>query len=178
MGCGHLLASSYRVADILATCPERRRPIWQPRARPRFLRALGSLGHRATLVPGDAGWGLIATVDGIEIPIEMKAASVINPETVARMLASTDKRRKSVARVVVGDLITGPAQRVLRDAGWGWLDRRGHLVLRAKGVYVDADVPPDERPATGAGTDAHLRHRGDLVGGRPPARARGSTLHA
>ena len=101
-------------------------------------------------MPGDAGWDLIATVDGIEIPIEMKAASVINPETVARMLASTDKRRKSVARVVVGDLITGPAQRVLRDAGWGWLDRRGHLVLRAKGVHVDADVPPDERPATGA----------------------------
>ena len=114
------------------------------------LRALQSLGHRAAQAPGDAGWDLIATVDGIEIPIEIKAASVINPEAVTRMVASIDKRTKSVARVAVGDLITGPAQQALRDAGWGWLDRRGHFVLRAKGVHIDADVPTDQRPTTGA----------------------------
>lgn len=112
-------------------------------------RALLSLGHVAAEPPADAGWDLIATVDGIEMPIELKAASVITPEAVARMVASVDKRRKSVARVAVGDLITGPAQQALRDAGWGWLDRRGHLVLRAKGVHIDADVPADQRPTTG-----------------------------
>ena len=114
------------------------------------LRALQSLGHRAAEAPDDAGWDLIATVDGIEIPIEIKAGSVINPEAVARMVASTDKRRKSVACVAVGDLITGPAQQALRDAGWGWLDRRGHLVLRAEGVHIDAEVPADKRPTVGA----------------------------
>lgn len=115
-----------------------------------ILRALRSLGHRATEAPDDAGWDLTATVDGIEIEIEIKAASVINPEAVARMVDSIDKRRKSVARVAVGDLITGPAQQALRDAGWGWLDRRGRLVLRARGVHIDAAVPADARPTVGA----------------------------
>ncbi|MGH9014181.1 MAG: hypothetical protein ACRDZ1_09640 [Acidimicrobiia bacterium] len=82
--------------------------------------------------------------------MEIKAASVVTPETVARMLATTDKRRKTVARVAVGDLITGPGREALGDAGWGWLDRRGHLVLRAKGVHIDAEVPTDERRTAGA----------------------------
>jgi hypothetical protein len=115
-----------------------------------LLRALLALGHRAAQAPGDAGWDLIATVDGIEIPVEIKAASVMTPEVVTRMVASIDKRRKTVARVAVGDLITGPAQQALRDAGWGFLDRRGHLVLRAKGVHIDADVAADPRPTTSA----------------------------
>jgi hypothetical protein len=114
------------------------------------LRALRSLGHRATEAPDGAAADLIATVDGIDIPIEIKAASVINPEGVTRMVASVDKRRRSVARVAVGDLITGAAQEALRDSGWGWLDRRGHFVLRTKGVHIDADVPADPRPTTGA----------------------------
>lgn len=112
--------------------------------------ALQSLGHVAEEPPEDTGWDLIATVDGIEIPIEIKAASVITPEAVTRMVASIDKRRQTVARVFVGDLITGAAQLALRDAGWGWLDRRGHFVLRTKGVHIDADVPADERPTVGA----------------------------
>jgi hypothetical protein len=86
----------------------------------------------------------------MEIPIEIKAASVITPEAVTRLVASIDKRRKAVARVAVGDLITGAAQQALRDAGWGWLDRRGHFVLRTKGVHIDADLPADERPTVGA----------------------------
>lgn len=114
-----------------------------------FARAIKFLGHRAIETPGDVGWDLNVTVDGIEVPVEIRAASVVTPETVARMLASVDKRRKAVACVAVGDLITGPAQQALRDAGWGWLDRRGHLVVRAKGVHIDADVPPDERLTAG-----------------------------
>jgi hypothetical protein len=114
------------------------------------LRALQSLGHRAAGAPDDMAWDLIATVDGISIPIEIKVASVITPEAVTRMVASIDKRRKSVARVAVGDLITGAARNALRDAGWGWLDRRGHLLLRTNGVHIDADVPADERPTVGA----------------------------
>ena len=63
-------------------------------------------------------------IDGIEVPILVKAASVVTPEVVARLVAAPEKHRKLVARVAVGDLITLPAQGVLRDAGWGWLDRR------------------------------------------------------
>jgi hypothetical protein len=115
-----------------------------------FTRALGSLGHQVAEPPEGAGGDLVVTVDGIEVPVEIKAASVVNPETVDRMLAAVAKRRKNVAHVVVGDLITGPAQEALRNAGWGWLDRRGHVVLRGKGVHIDADVPTDGRPTAGA----------------------------
>jgi len=107
--------------------------------------ALASLGHQARAVSQHAKSDLTATVDGIEIPIEIKAAAVVTPEAVARMMISADSRRTKVAHVVVGDLITAPAREALREAGWGWLDRRGHLVLRAKGVHIDADIPRDER---------------------------------
>lgn len=110
-----------------------------------FRRALAALGHWTVNAPRDAGWDLTVTVDGIEIHVSLMAASVIAPDVVARMIGSVDKRRSTVAHVAVGDLITVPAQRILRDASWGWLDRRGHLVLRGKGVHIDADVPPDAR---------------------------------
>ena len=117
------------------------------------VRALRSLSHQVETGPEGYGWDLIATVDGIEVPIELKAAAVVTPETVVRMVDESDKRRKNLAHLAVGDLVTAAAQDALREAGWGWLDRRGHLVLRAKGVHIDADVPADERPT--AGIPAH-----------------------
>lgn len=115
-----------------------------------FARALGSLGHQVAESPHSAGGDLVVTVDGIEVPVEIRAASVVTPETVIRVLAAVAKRRTKIAHVVVGDLITGPAREALRDAGWGWLDRRGHVLLRGKGVHIDADVPADGRPTVGA----------------------------
>jgi hypothetical protein len=117
------------------------------------VRAFRSLSHQVETGPEGSGWDLIATVDGIEVPIELEAAAVVTPETVVRMVAQSDKRRKDLADLAVGDLVTAAAQDALREAGWGWLDRRGHLVLRAKGVHIDADVSADERPT--AGTPAH-----------------------
>jgi hypothetical protein len=113
------------------------------------VRALRALSHQVETRPEGYGWDLIATVDGIEVRIEIKAASVITPETVRRMLLDSDERRKDLAHLAVGDLVTAAARAALREAGWGWLDRRGHLVLRARGVHIDADVPADERPTRG-----------------------------
>lgn len=113
-------------------------------------RALRSLGHQVEHGTADSSWDLSTTVDGIKVPIDLKTAAVVTPETVARMVDESDKRRKKCAHLAVGDLITAAAQEDLRDAGWGWLDRRGHLVLRAKGVHIDADVPADDRPTAGA----------------------------
>lgn len=69
-------------------------------------------------------------------------------EPTASCATSSPSRRGSPtsrSHVAVGDLITGPAQEALREAGWGWLDRRGHLFLRGKGIHIDADVSPDHR---------------------------------
>lgn len=116
-----------------------------------MLRAFRSLGHPVDLQPAgsDAGADLITTVDGIEVSIKMKVAAVVTPETVARMADDRVEPTKGVAHLAVGDLVTAAAQDALREAGWGWLDRRGHLVLRAEGVHIDADVPADERPTAG-----------------------------
>lgn len=113
-----------------------------------FVRAVTSLGHGVAERTSDTS--VEVTVDGIKVPVEISSAAVVTPDTVERLVTSAGTRRKADARVVVGDLITGPAQDALRDAGWGWFDRRGHVVLRAKGVHIDADVARDERPVTGA----------------------------
>lgn len=110
-----------------------------------FRGAASSLGHRAVAAPDDADWDVTVTVDGLEVHAALKAGAVITPDVVARLIVSVDKRRTTVAHVVVGDLVTSAAQDALRDAGWGWLDRRGRLVLRTKGVHIDAEVPADDR---------------------------------
>lgn len=111
-----------------------------------FRRAVSSLGHEAVPAPDDSGWDVTVTVDGLEVcHVVLKAGSVIAPEVAAQMIASTDRRRTTVAHVMVGDLITTAAKDTSRAAGWGWIDRRGHLVLRAKGVHIDAQVPADNR---------------------------------
>jgi len=54
-----------------------------------------------------------------------------------------------VVPLLVADKITADARNILNDAGWSWLDRRGRLHLRARGVRVDVDVPASDR-ATGS----------------------------
>lgn len=115
-----------------------------------FNRALETLGHRVANAPEESGADLVVTVDGIEVPVEIRAASVVSPEAVHRMLDATPKQTKAVVQVVVGDLITGRARQALQDAGWAWLDRRGHVALRSTGVHIDADIPNDERATAGA----------------------------
>ena len=44
--------------------------------------------------------------------------------------------------VVVADRITRDARRSLQEAGWGWLDLRGHIHLAAPGIFIDANLPP------------------------------------
>ena len=47
--------------------------------------------------------------------------------------------------VLVADRVTADARDRLAEAGWGWLDRRGHLRLRSPGLLVDTDVSPATR---------------------------------
>ena len=44
-------------------------------------------------------------------------------------------------RVLVADRVTEQARQILRAAGWGWLDLRGHLRLAGAGLLVDTNVP-------------------------------------
>ncbi len=51
-----------------------------------------------------------------------------------------EHRRRSPA-VVVADRISEPGRSVLRAAGWGWRDRRGHVRLWASGARIDSAIP-------------------------------------
>src|SRR5690606_25345102 len=55
--------------------------------------------------------------------------------------------------MVVADRISDAGRTVLRTAGWGWLDRRGHLRMWSPGVRIETALP------TGDGDDRR----------RPPA---------
>lgn len=57
-----------------------------------------------------------------------------------------------VIPVLISDRITADARMLLGEAGWSWLDLRGHLHLAGKGLFVDADIPalvPRNHKSTG-----------------------------
>jgi len=43
--------------------------------------------------------------------------------------------------------VTEQARELLKEAGWSWLDLRGHLHLAGPGLFVDADVPRLSAPS-------------------------------
>lgn len=94
--------------------------------------------------PLDGSADVIAHIEGQPVAIEVKSTAYATPERVRAMVGRDDGG--SAARLLVADHITGVARDELDAAGWSWLDRRGHLHLRAAGVVIDRDVEPMPRP--------------------------------
>jgi hypothetical protein len=68
--------------------------------------------------------------------------------TPADLLALVEERPGRSPALVVADRISAAGRDVLRAAGWGWLDRRGHVRVWATGVRVESDLPaPAGAPA-------------------------------
>lgn len=53
-----------------------------------------------------------------------------------------ERQRSEVTSVLVADRLVPRLRERLSAAGWGWLDRRGHLRLVADTLVVDTEVPP------------------------------------
>ena len=81
---------------------------------------------------------LAFSIDGTKQRIAVEQVAYCTGQRARELL------RRSGTPLVVADRITAEARLVLSDAGWSWLDRRGHLHLRARGIRIDVDV------ATGA----------------------------
>lgn len=62
-----------------------------------------------------------------------------------------EPRRDDRDPVIVADRVTARAKDRLTEAGWGWLDRRGHLRLRSPGLLLDTSVPSSTRDARVSG---------------------------
>lgn len=108
---------------------------------------LTEMGIRCHAEPG-TGTDLLAHVDDHAVAIEVKATAYATPERVRAMTQRS--RRPKATTLLVADHITDAARTDLTAAGWSWLDRRGHLYLRAPGVMIDRQIPPLPRPGSGA----------------------------
>lgn len=69
----------------------------------------------------------------VELPILQRAHP--HPGVVAEMVANHGSEA-----FLVADRLSESARQVLRDAGWSWLDRRGHLRIWIPGLRVDAPI--------------------------------------
>lgn len=103
--------------------------------------ALGAVG-----VPVDRD-DKVLVVDGNRFVPAMIDRAHPTPAALAQIVTEAPARRPAM---VVADRISDPGRDVLRRAGWGWLDRRGHLRVWTNGVRVEAPVPglgddPDQR---------------------------------
>lgn len=108
--------------------------------------ALADLGVSVDRKPRSGN--LAANVDGKTIPLDVHAVSDATPDRVAGMVGRRRKARPTP--LLVADRIPRAARQRLQEAGWGWLDRRGHLALRAPGVIIDRELDPKRRATSAA----------------------------
>jgi hypothetical protein len=86
-------------------------------------------------------------VDGIALNPRIEQRAHPTPAALAAM-AETQPIR--LPAIVVADRISDAGRETLREAGWGWLDRRGHLRIWAHGVRVETSFAgSDSSPRTG-----------------------------
>lgn len=102
--------------------------------------------------PTDKGSAFDTTIVFRDRPIavvEVKGASLVTADSAAGQLRrwSTSAERDAIP-MIIADRITSEGRKSLNEAGWSWLDLRGHLRLVGNGVFVDSDVPAlsDPRP--------------------------------
>jgi hypothetical protein len=113
-----------------------------------LVEAARSVGLSASVpsAADDTGVDLVIDVGGRLLPVQLKTASTVTPGSVPREPAHPASIQ--AMRLLVADRIVAAARDALNQAGWGWLDLRGHLHLTGPGVLVDTAVPPLDRTTT------------------------------
>jgi len=104
-----------------------------------LVESLRSLGLDARADSGTLG------VDGVRHVVLLTARAHPTPADLAALTGASAGRGPAV---IVADRISEAGRRVLREAGWGWVDRRGHVRVWAPGLRVESPVE---------GRDAHAR---------------------
>ena len=106
--------------------------------------AAGAVGVDVSTV-GDRT--LTLTIDDTDLELNVVPVAYATGPRVDELIHSS----ASPSAALVADRITSEAREKLNAAGWAWLDRRGHLRLRAPGVLIDTSVEPsahDDAPPT------------------------------
>lgn len=100
----------------------------------------------------------VLVVDGARLVPALVARAHPTPADLGALVAAAAGRTPAL---VVADRISAPGRDVLRAAGWGWLDRRGHLRVWTPGVRVESELPaeagaPARRPPSDPWTTVGL----------------------
>ncbi len=98
-----------------------------------------SLGISVEKAPAGGVDLVVVTPDGRRLQVQVKSLRSPAPSDVAKLRADPPGRDR--LSVLVADRLVPLVREQLSAASWGWLDRRGHLFLRADGLLVDTDVP-------------------------------------
>lgn len=90
---------------------------------------------------------LVEPPSGETLVVQIKTASLVTADSAPGQLRRwTASAGTEVAALVVADRITAAGRDTLDQAGWSWLDLRGHLKLVGPGLFVDVDVPALSKP--------------------------------
>ena len=100
--------------------------------------ALASLDIDTTL-DGD-----VLVADGSRLVPQVVARAHPTPADLSELVSEAPAR---VPAMVVADRISDAGRDVLRRAGWGWLDRRGHVRVWASGLRVESPLHPSAATA-------------------------------
>lgn len=105
--------------------------------------AAAAVGLAAEPESTDSGVDLVlVTPAGGRILMQVKRVSLASLDTLDRQLVRRHARsHHSPVVVLVADRVTEQARQRLREAGWSWLDLRGHLHLSSPELFVDAVIP-------------------------------------
>src|SRR3954447_24970319 len=80
----------------------------------------------------------VLIVDGHRLAPQVVERAHPTSADVGQLVAGSGTRRPPL---LVADRISSASRTRLRDADWGWLDRRGHLRLWTPGIRIDTDLP-------------------------------------
>lgn len=77
------------------------------------------------------------SVDGVRLNLNLVTRAHPTPADLSQLIESLPGQFPAM---VVADRISGPGREVLRRAGWGWLDRRGHLRIWTPGLRIESVI--------------------------------------
>lgn len=106
--------------------------------------ALDAFAHvgvevRDPVVAGPASADLEIDLDDASVQVRLVRRSLVDAAIAERLLADPSESDGLV--LIVGDRVTDEARRKILAARAGYLDLRGHLGLRARGIVINAEVP-------------------------------------